>query len=45
MSSVTDPLSRETTYGYDSSGNLTSVTDPLSRETTFTYDSNHLCSP
>ncbi len=42
LASVTDPLSHATSYGYDTSGNLTSVTDPLSHETTFTYNTQGL---
>jgi YD repeat-containing protein len=35
ITSITDPLSHATTFGYDSSGkNLTSVTDPLSHSVT-----------
>jgi RHS repeat-associated protein len=39
LASVTDPLSHTTSFGHDSSGNLTSVTDPLSHATTFTNNS------
>jgi RHS repeat-associated protein len=36
--SVTDPLSRTTSYQYDSSGRLTRVTAPEGNYTAFTYD-------
>ncbi len=36
--SVTDPLGRETRYGYDDAGNLMSVTDPMGRTTSYAYD-------
>jgi len=39
---VTDPLSRVTTYAYDTSGNLTSVTDANSTVTSFTVNSQGL---
>jgi RHS repeat-associated protein len=40
ITSVTDPLGRQTSYAYTSS-NLTSVTDPLSNVTSYTYDSSN----
>jgi RHS repeat-associated protein len=36
VTSVTDPLGRQWTYGY-SSGDLTTVTDPMTNVTTYTY--------
>lgn len=36
---ITDPLNRTTSYGYDRAGNLTSVTQPDGRAVTHTYDS------
>ena len=36
-----DPASREWSYTYDASGNLTGVTDPLSHATAYTYDASH----
>jgi YD repeat-containing protein len=36
MTSVTDPLSHTTTFGYDANGNLTSTTNALNQTTTIT---------
>ncbi len=44
VSTVTDPLSRVTSYSYDGNGNLTSVTSAGGHETSFAYDSGHLMS-
>ncbi|HMG47933.1 MAG TPA: hypothetical protein VK614_10790, partial [Allosphingosinicella sp.] len=38
ITSVTDPLSRQTQYQYDSNGRLTRVTRPEGDYTTYTYD-------
>jgi RHS repeat-associated protein len=38
VATVTDPLNRTTTYGYDARGALTSITDPLNHQTTLTYN-------
>ena len=32
MISVTDPMDRTTSYGYDADGNLITVTDPLDHD-------------
>jgi YD repeat-containing protein len=37
--SVTDPLSRTTSYQYDSAGRLTRITAPLGNYVSYTYDS------
>jgi RHS repeat-associated protein len=37
VTSVTDPLNRTWTYGYNTASQLTSATDPLGHETTYTY--------
>jgi YD repeat-containing protein len=39
LHTYTDANSKTTTYGYDSSGNLTSITDPLGNVTLISYDS------
>ncbi|PYU24973.1 MAG: hypothetical protein DMG30_06785, partial [Acidobacteria bacterium] len=39
LASVTDPLNHPTSFGHDTSGNLTTITDPLNHQTTFTYNS------
>ncbi|HEX8300540.1 RHS repeat-associated core domain-containing protein, partial [Sphingomonas sp.] len=39
MTSMTDPLSRTTSWAYDASGRVTSVTQPEGNSTQFTYDS------
>lgn len=44
MTQATDPLGRQTTFGYDSNGLLTSITAPGDREgtsTQFAYDSSN----
>jgi RHS repeat-associated protein len=38
--SVTNPLSRTTTYNYDADGNLTSTVDPKGQTTTTAYDAD-----
>lgn len=35
-----DPATQQTTYGYDTAGNLTQITDPLGNVTTLAYDSD-----
>jgi RHS repeat-associated protein len=40
VTTITDPLGRRITLGYDSLGNITSVTDPLGHTTTSTYNSS-----
>ncbi len=39
LTSVTDPNDNQTTFEYDSDGNLTSTTDALDHTTSYTYDS------
>src|SRR5205807_896781 len=34
LASVTDPLNHPTSFGHDTSGNLTTITDPLNHQTT-----------
>ena len=41
ITTVTDPMSRVTTYSYNAAGELQSVTDPAGRVTTYGYDSSH----
>lgn len=36
--SITNPIGKTVTYGYDAKWNLISVTDPLNHATSFTYD-------
>ncbi|HYJ52555.1 MAG TPA: hypothetical protein VEW04_05230, partial [Allosphingosinicella sp.] len=38
ITSITDPLSHQTTYAYDSNGRLTQVTQPESNYIAYTYD-------
>ncbi len=38
---ITDPLSRPTTYSYDAAGDLVAVADRGGNTTRFTYDSDH----
>jgi RHS repeat-associated protein len=40
LASVTDTMSRTTTYGYDSAGHVTSVTGPDHRVWGYSYDAN-----
>jgi len=42
LTSITDPLSRATSYAYDVSENLTSVTDPELNVTQYAYDERDL---
>lgn len=39
LTSIIDPLGHVTTFGYDSSGNLTALTDPLGSQSIFGYNS------
>jgi|GEM_PF-4884815 len=38
---VTDPIGRETTYGYDSFGRMDRTTDPIGRVTNYSFNNNY----
>jgi RHS repeat-associated protein len=45
ITSVTDPMGRQWTYGYNSADQLTSASDPMSNKTTYTYGAGSTGNP
>ncbi len=45
ITSVTDPMGRQWTYGYNSADQLTSATDPMNNKTTYTYGAGSTGNP
>ena len=45
VTSVTDPMNRTWTYGYNTAGQLTSATDPMNSKTSYTYGAGSTGNP
>jgi len=41
LTQITDPADRQTSFSYDSAGNLSRITDPLGHTTSLSYNSRH----